>query len=162
MGYRVPLTLVKTLTQAQYAGPFDVTGKKRFMRIFEHNRFNNAHNAFWIAKDIIDNRSRGTATAEKIVTVLGHLHKNEGISNLNRIDNTIMENYRVYLQSEFNAGHFVAHTVQGYISALNDISEYINLRTDKNLKTSSTTNDLKIKNKIKYGGKQTPQELYDK
>ncbi|MHB1600188.1 MAG: site-specific integrase [bacterium] len=131
-------------------------------RVFEHSRFNNSKNASWIAQDIKKNIDRGSGTADKIITVLAHIHKNEGISVLHRINNDVIDNYKNYIAARQAAGDIVAHTAQGYISALNDVSRYINARTDKDLTILSTKNDLGISNKVVYGGKQTSQELYDK
>ena len=131
-------------------------------RIFEHSRFNSTINASWIASDIVKNMERGSASAEKIVTVLNEIHKTEGISSLNRISNETIKNYEIYLKTAYDKKELVAHSVQGYAAAMNAISNYINLRTDKNLPQISVYKDLNIKNVIQYGGKSTPQELYNK
>ena len=104
---------------------------------------------------------RGSATAEKISTVLNEIHKAEGISSLNRINNEVIENYKNYLKNAVDNKELVAHAAQSYASALNSIINYINLRTDKNLKQISAFS-AGIKNSIQYGGKSTSQELFDK
>lgn len=70
-------------------------------RVFEHSRFNSSINAGYIARDIIANTERGTATAEKIVTVLNTIHVTEKISSLNRIDNNVITNYENYLKARY-------------------------------------------------------------
>ena len=127
-------------------------------RVFSHSRFNDKINAARLAGDIIKNIERGSATAKKIVTVLQKIHKAEGISSLNRISHNVIANFENYLKNAVNNKELAVHTAQGYASALNAISQYINLRTDKNLPEIS----LGIKNKLVFGGKSTPQELYDK
>ncbi len=130
-------------------------------RVFEHSRFNSSINAGYIARDIIANTERGTATAEKIVTVLNAIHATEHISSLNRIDNNVIANYENYLIARYeNNKPLKAHSVQGYVAALNAVIDYINLRTDKNLQKVSTFKDLNIKNTLQYGGKSTPTELF--
>ena len=104
---------------------------------------------------------RGSATAEKIATVLNEIHKTEGISSLNRINPEVIKNYETYLKSAVDSKNLTPHTAQSYISALNSVLNYINLRTDKGLKEISAF-DAGIKNKLQYGGKSTPQELFDK
>ena len=125
-------------------------------RVFEHLKFNNPKNAGYVAHDITKNTERGTATAEKIVTVLNTIHRSEHISSLNRINNDVIKNYENYLKDRYENKSLVAHSVQGYVAALNAVIDYINLRTDKNLPRVSTFKDLKIKNTLQYGGKSTP------
>lgn len=134
-------------------------------RVFEHSRFNSSINAGYIARDIIANTERGTATAEKIVTVLNAIHATEHISSLNRINTDVIKNYENYLKDRYenkSTKPLKAHSVQGYAAAMNAITNYINLRTDKNLPEVSAFKDLGIKNVIKYGGKSTPTELFNK
>ncbi len=132
-------------------------------RVFEHSRFNSSINAGYIARDIITNTERGTATEEKIVTVLNAIHATEHISSLNRINTDVIKNYENYLKDRYDnksTKPLKAHSVQGYAAAMNAITNYINLRTDKNLPEVSAFKDLGIKNVIKYGGKSTPTELF--
>ena len=131
-------------------------------RIFEHSRFNNSMHAGLIALDIVEKNERGSATAEKIVTVLNEIHSLEKISSLNRIDNSVINRYSDYLKTSVENKELKTHTAQGYAAALNTVSNYINLRTDKDLKIISTFKDLGIKNEIVYGGKSTPEGLYRK
>ena len=130
-------------------------------RVFSHSRFNDKINATRLASDIIKNIERGSATAEKIVAVLYKIHKTEGISSLNRISNNVIANFENYLKNAVNNKELTVHTAQGYASALNAISQYINLRTDKNLPEISLASSG-IKNKLVFGGKSTSQELYGK
>ena len=104
---------------------------------------------------------RGSATAEKIITVLNQIHRTEGISSLNRISNEIIKNYENYLKAAVDSKELVAHSAQSYASAMNAIVAYVNLRTDKNLKEISAFN-AGIKNKLTYGGKSTSPELFAK
>ncbi len=128
---------------------------------FEHNRFNNKINGGWIAKDIIKNKEKGSATADKIVTVLDKIHKIENISVLKRISNNVIKNYENYLIKAVNNKELKPHTVQGYASTLNAVVNYINLRTDKNLQEISLAM-AGIKNISEYPDKSTPQPLFDK
>ena len=129
---------------------------------FEHSRFNNSIKAGYVARDIVAAADRGSATSEKIVTVLNSIHEIEHISNLNRINDETINRYSDYLKTAYDNKELVAHTAQGYVSALNAVINYINLRTDKNLLQISTFKDLGIKNEIVYGGKSTPEGLYRK
>ncbi len=131
-------------------------------RVFEHLKFNSSISAGYVARDIVASAERGSATAEKIVTVLNGIHKTEKISSLNRITNEIIDRYSDYLKTAYDNKDLKAHSVQGYIAALNAITNYINLRTDKDLKEISAYKDLSVKNTLQYGGKSTPQALYDK
>ena len=131
-------------------------------RIFEHSRFNNSMHAGLIALDIVEKNERGSATAEKIVTVLDKIHEIEHISSLNRIDNGVINRYSDYLKTAYDKKELIAHSVQGYVSALNAVIDYINLRTDKNLPQISTFKNLGIKNIPQYGGKSTSQAIYEK
>ena len=130
-------------------------------RIFEHSKFNNSNNAGFLAREIVKNMGRGSASAEKITTVLNIIHEREHISSILRINNDVIKNYENFLSYSVRNGDLKPHTAQGYASALNAISSYINLRTNKNLPTISPFK-AGIKNKIQYGGKETPQALYNK
>ena len=129
--------------------------------IFEHSRFNSAINAGYLARDIVKNAGRGSATAEKISIVLNEIHKSDHISSLNRISNETVKNYETYLKSAVDNKELAPHTAQSYSSAMNSIINYINLRTNKNL-TKISAESLGIKNSIQYGGKSTSPELFAK
>ena len=62
---------------------------------FKHSRFDNSTNAGYVARDIVAAADRGSATSEKIVTVLNEIHSLEKISNLNRIDNGVINRYSI-------------------------------------------------------------------
>lgn len=130
-------------------------------RIFEHTKFNNSRNAGFVARDVVKNMGRGSTTAKKIVIVFDEIHEREHISSIPRINNDVIKNYESYLISAVSNKSLKPHTAQGYASALNAISSYINLRTDKGLNKISAF-AAGIKNKLEYGGKETPQTLYDK
>ena len=130
-------------------------------RIFERTKFNNSRNAGFVARDVVKNMSRGSASAEKITTVLNIIHESEHISSIFRINNDVIKNYESYLISAVSDKSLKPHTAQGYASSVNAISNYINLRTDKNLPIISPFK-AGIKNKLEYGGKETPQALYNK
>ena len=130
-------------------------------KIFSHSRFNDKINAARLAGDIIKNIGRGSATASKIVTALSKIHWAEGISSINRISHNVIANFENYLKNAVNNKELAVHTAQGYVSALNAVSQYINLRTDKNLPEIFLSTSG-IKNKLVFGGKSTSQELYDK
>ncbi len=131
-------------------------------RIFEHSKFNSAINSGYVARDIVRASERGSATAEKIATVLNHIHETEKISVLNRISSEVIENYKSYLSQAVSSKELSPHTAQTYGAALNSIIQYINLRTDKNLSAISVSKDLGIQNAMQYGGKSTSQDLFDK
>lgn len=132
-------------------------------RVFEHSRFSSSIDAGYVARDIVKNSERGSATAEKIVTVLNKIHKTEHISSLKRIDENVIKNYETYLKTAYENKSLKAHYAQGLAAALNAVINYINLRTDKkNLPKVSVFKDLGIKNVIEYGGKSTPTTLYEK
>lgn len=143
-------------TETRFRGYIQERSMKN--RVFAHSKFNNTNNAGFVSRDIAGTINRGSATAEKIATVLTKMHELSKISVLNRIDNTVIETFKEHLKTP----GLQAHTAQGYISALNDIISYINLRTDKNLSPVSAQKDLAIENKIVYGGKETSQTQYDK
>ena len=128
---------------------------------FAHSRFSSKIDSGYVARDIVSVMDRGSATAEKISTVLNEIHKSEHISSLNRISNEVIKNYETHLKAAVDNKELTPHTAQGYASALNSITDYINLRTDKNL-TEISTFKAGIKNKLEYGGKSTEQALYDK
>ena len=130
-------------------------------RIFEHSKFNNSNNARFLAIEIVKNMGRGSASAEKITTVLNIIHEKEHISSIPRLNNDVIKNYENFLSSSVRNGDLKPHTAQGYASALNAISSYINLRTDKGLNKISAF-AAGIKNKLEYGGKETPSALYNK
>ena len=129
--------------------------------IFEHSRFNSSINSGYLARDIVKNAGRGSASAEKIVTVLNEIHKSEHISSLNRISDEVIKNYENRLKTAVDNKELTPHSAQSYASALNSVINYINLRTDKNL-TEISAFQAGIKNKLEYGGKSTSQELYSK
>lgn len=130
-------------------------------RIFEHTKFNNSRNAGFVARDVVKNMGRSSTTAEKIVIVFDKIHEREHISSIPRINNDVIKNYESYLISAVSDKSLKPHTAQGYSSAMNAIIEYINLRTNKNLPLISPL-EIGIKNKLEYGGKETPQTLYNK
>ena len=135
--------------------------KKEKERVFAHTRFGSAIDAGYLARDIVRNIERGTASVAKIVTVLDKIHEMEKISSISRITDMVIKNYENYLSASVSDKLLKPHTAQGYASGANAISEYINLRTNKNLPTISPFK-AGIKNKIQYGGKETPQALFFK
>jgi site-specific recombinase XerD len=93
--------------------------------------------ASYVAYNISQFFSKGSAIESKIETVLNQLRDELGVKGLKRLDEQTIESYTAILQERVQEGSLSRHTAETYISALNRVIEYVDHFLDKNLQTIS-------------------------
>jgi site-specific recombinase XerD len=93
--------------------------------------------ASYVAYNISQFFSKGSAIESKIETVLNQIRDELGVKGLKRLDEQTIESYTAILQERVQEGSLSRHTAETYISALNRVIEYVDHFLDKNLQTIS-------------------------
>ena len=93
--------------------------------------------ASYVAYNVSQFFSKGSAIESKVETVLNQLRDELGVKGLKRLDEQTIESYTAILQERVQEGSLSRHTVETYVSALNRIIEYSNHFLGKNLETIS-------------------------
>jgi hypothetical protein len=99
--------------------------------------FRNAHQASYLARDVALFFNRGSSLENRIETVLNHLREWTSTKSLKQLDSQRIEAFVNTLKEKVEAKELSKKTAENYISALNRIIEYTNMRLDKNLETIS-------------------------
>jgi site-specific recombinase XerD len=124
--------------------------------------FKNAHQASFLAKDIASYFNRGSSLENRIETVLNHLREWTLTKSLKQLNNQRIEAFVQTLQDKVNNGEISKKTAENYISALNRIIEYTNMRLDKNLETVSPREHNLSRGSFVYQDRAVSQETHEK
>lgn len=112
----------------------------------------------FLASAISQTLNRGSGTKNVLTTVLNDIRQITGIKTLKDYNTQVKDAYIATLQDRIAKGELSTKTTANYISALNQIAEYLH---DKKLKTSAKAFNLSTGHK-EYTNQSVNKEIHNK